>query len=138
MKCTKEERENSIKYLRKYIKPGDKITLVATEHSDRGGWSAFCVMIPIREKRDGKFVTEINQISWHVARAIGMTRTRNGSVKSYGWGLSRSFEIVYSLGRVLFPKGFIPAKAGRKWGRNGMDANVRDTDGGYALVEERV
>lgn len=134
-KITSEEREDAIKRLRKVIKPGDRITMVMDEYSNRGGWSSFVVMVPVRRKTDGKWTIEIEPICALVAKACGFTRTKNGSVKAYGWGTSRSYEIVYSLGRALFPNGFIPAKAGRVRGRNGTDAKLRDPDGGYALKE---
>ena len=130
----KVQRDEAIARLRQRIKPGDEIYLVATEWSKRSCWTAYSVMIPTRTKRDGKWVLEIETICHDVAVALDLQRTSDGGVKSYGWGLSRSFEIVYNLGRVLFPDGFIPAKAGRG-GRNGAPPTRRDTDGGYALVE---
>jgi hypothetical protein len=134
-----ELREKCIASLRKKLKPGDTITIVPVESSDRGGWTAFDVMIPSRKlcHRTGKMKWQIESITWEVAHALGLTRSqKSGGVKVYGWGLSRSFEITYGLGRALFPKGFIPAKAGNAMGRNGTDPNVRDMDSGYALRDQ--
>ena len=52
-----------------------------------------------------------------------------------GCGMDMGFAAVYHLSLALFPKGFIPAKAGKR-GRNGADPTERDTDGGYALEQE--
>lgn len=125
-----EARDKAIQYLRSIIKPGDTIFLVCTESSKRGGWSAYSVMVPVLA--DGK--PDIENISRDVAVALDLKRTDDGAVKSHGWGLSRSYEIVYSLGRILFPEGFVPAKAGMR-GRNGTPATALDPDGGYALCE---
>jgi hypothetical protein len=134
-----ELREKCIASLRKKLKPGDTITIVPVESSDRGGWTAFDVLIPSRKlcHRTCKMKWQIESITWEVANVLGLPRSqKSGGAKVHGWGLRRSFEITYGLGRALFPKGFIPAKAGRTIGRNGTDPNLLDTDSGYALNEQ--
>ena len=46
------------------------------------------------------------------------------------------YHLVYELSSALFPKGYVPAKAGKKYGRNGASARAIDRDGGYALNHE--
>lgn len=60
---------------------------------------------------------------------------KHEAIGAGGCGMDMGFHLVYTLSRVLFPDGFIPSKAGRKYGRNGERANKRDTDGGYALIQ---
>ena len=55
---------------------------------------------------------------------------KDGSVIVGGCGMDMGFNIVYSLSRRLWPKGFKLPKG--KAGRNG-DTSGTDTDGGYAL-----
>lgn len=50
--------------------------------------------------------------------------------------MDMGFELVYRLGRRLYPEGFKPRDAGRSRGRNGESADDVDLDGGYAFNHE--
>lgn len=147
-----QERANAIETLRKFLKPGDKVTTTVM-HVSRSGMSRSIMCQAVRMDDNG--TPYIADISWMVAQAIGERLDDHGGVKMGGCGMNMCFAVVYYLGRVLFPEGFgivgTHPKTGRKarpktaaaaarmvrngWkfrGRNG-DASGWDTDGGYAL-----
>ena len=70
----------------------------------------------------------IDLIPW---RADGYNITRTGGLVVGGCGMDMGFHVVYSLGRVLWPKGFKVNGIGR----NG-DISGHDKDGGYRLVHQ--
>jgi hypothetical protein len=123
MSWTKQDRADAIEQLRAMLKPGDKV-YTNVEHVSRSGMSR---VISAYVVRDG----EIRRISHLVAKATdrALDRDRMG-VKVGGCGMDMTFELVYTLGRVLFPDGFKVPKGER--GRNG-DTSGHDNDGGYAL-----
>jgi len=67
-------------------------------------------------------------ISYLAARLLDMNRGKSGGIKIGGCGMDMGFELVYCLGRKLFPDGFKV----KGIGRNG-DTSGWDKDGGYAL-----
>ena len=52
------------------------------------------------------------------------------AIRRQGCGMDMGFDLIYNLGRVLYPQGFdlVPGQRGR----NG-DTSGHDDDGGYAL-----
>lgn len=84
---------------------------------------------PFRSRADNGCT--IFQLGYNVAALLGMSydREKEGIVIG-GCGMDMGFEIVYNMGRVLFPKGFKVPKGGH--GRNGNTSGY-DNDGGYAL-----
>lgn len=73
---------------------------------------------------------QVQYIGWHVAQVTGRKMTDNHAIKCHGCGMDMGFDLVYTLGRCLYPKGFKLPKGKR--GRNG-DKSGFDNDGGYAL-----
>lgn len=69
----------------------------------------------------------LNDITWLVSKACGLTIGSKGGLVVKGCGMDMAFLVVYNLGRILWPNG-TPEPHG---GRNG----VPDSDGGYALVK---
>jgi len=121
-----ELKENAIKFLRKHLKPGKKVYTILRHRSSSGMSRDISVAIVLRG--------EVSDISWYVAHAIGYKRNPdNGALKVSGCGMDMGFSVVYSLGRVLYPKGFKLPKG--RYGRNG-DTSGFDKDGGYALKQE--
>jgi hypothetical protein len=121
----RDEIVEAVMYLRKRIKPGDTVYTVIRKVSSSGMSRKMSLFIV----KQG----EIWDVTHYVAKATGATiDKKTGYLVVGGCGMDMAFHVVYSLGRALFPKGFIPAKAGRH-GRNGSDPNAIDTDGGYAL-----
>lgn len=149
---TKAERIEAIETLRTFLKPGDTVTTNVTRVS-RSGMSRSIMCQAIRPNaHTGK--PAIVDITWLVARAVGVRLDNEGNAVMGGCGMNMCFALVYNLGRVLFPEGFgiegtrpdgRKARAKTKQGaarmvkagvifrgRNG-DASGWDTDGGYAL-----
>ena len=100
------ERADAITRLRSFLKPGDNITTTVL-HVARSGMSRSIRCQAIRHDDDG--APYIDDISWLVARAIGARLDDRGGVVIGGCGFDATFEVVYSLGRVLFPDGFAPS-----------------------------
>lgn len=125
MKHSKTEVENAYKFLSEHLKPGSYV-YTSVLHVARSGMSRdikVCIVI------DG----EICPITYSVACLLGLPMRGNGGLHIDGCGMDMCFEVVYLLGRKLFPNGFKPSDAGKDRGRNGSSANSIDNDGGYAL-----
>jgi hypothetical protein len=127
---TRKEREKqeAIDWLRERIKPGDTVYCILRHVSSSGMTRDISTHIVIEG--------EVVPISTRVADAVGYrTREVMGSyaIRVGGCGMDMGFSIVYELGRVLFPEGFVPADCGLLYGRNRAPATELDTDGGYAL-----
>lgn len=123
MTWPEQDRAEAIEQLRAMLKPGDTV-YTNVEHVSRSGMSRVITAYVVR---DG----EIRRISHLAAKATNrpLDRDRMG-VKVDGCGMDMTFELVYTLGRVLFPDGFDVPRGER--GRNG-DTSGHDNDGGYAL-----
>lgn len=124
------DRAQSIAFLRSILKPGDTI-YTSLAHVSRSGMSRKIKAFVMTDNGYGK--TEPTNVSWHVARVFGdRPQDHYGArvVKMDGCGTDMGFELVYTLGRYLFPEGFAVAGAGR----NG-DTSGHDNDGGYALKQ---
>jgi len=121
------ERDEALAELRKMLKPGDTVYTVIRSVSASG-----------MSRRMDLYVIRKNVphcISGYVGRILDYKRSNKDGLLVAGVGMDMGFHLVYSLSHALFPKGFIPAKAGRH-GRNGSDPNELDTDGGYALNQK--
>lgn len=124
MKPTKEERADSLEFLRGLLKPGDKVHTIL-RHVSRSGMSRRISTIYIK---DGKPM----DISPGVARVLELPCNYNQEgMRIGGCGMDMGFEIVYLLGRCLFPDGF---KTWEGYWRN--EPLGYDQDGGYALKQE--
>lgn len=126
MTQTLAEKQEAIAQLRRYVEAGDTLYCIV-RHVSRSGMMRVVAVYGIKKN-------EPVSLSRCIAKAIGLPydHKRDG-IRIGGCWMDAGFKIVYALGRVLFPKGFIPAKSGRTRGRNGTPATERDTDGGYAL-----
>lgn len=142
----------SIRYLRSILNPGDTVRTILRQVSRSGMSRRISLVIA----RDG----EIEDITWHAARAMGDKVKQGGrwvqdaGLTVGGCGMDMGFHLVYNLGRYLFTEGFgveglhplrgklrplTKAKAQkavqlgyRFRGRNG-DQSGWDDDGGYAF-----
>lgn len=128
--CTRKEydaarKAAAIKRLAKMLKPGDSVYSVCTHRSSSGMSHRFRVFLPARANR--RLV--IQDVTHTVALATGH-RERDGEIDMGGAGYSKSFEIAYSLGWALWPKGT------RK--PHGMRNGEPDRSGGYALKDGRL
>lgn len=147
-KQQRHDQEEARKQLRDLLVPGERLNLIL-RHCSRSG-----MMREISVLHGGR------DISYLVAPAIDHKRGNHaGGVKIHGCGSDMGFEIVYLLGRALFPNGFglpcqsegcqfrphskedaiscnlhLPAGVSPHifQGRNG-DKSGWDNDGGYAF-----
>ena len=118
--------EASLARLKKMLKPGATVYATVT-HVSRSGMMRHIKLFVA-------YKGEIINISWDAANVLEWNMVKGEhALKVGGCGMDMCFHTVYSLGRKLFPDGFIPAKAGKKYGRNGSKATTVDKDGGYAL-----
>lgn len=112
------------KLLTDIIKPGDTVyTCTVQENGNTTHHKLFVTAI----SEEGR--TYIRNVTRDVADFVGFRLSpKTGGIIMGGYGYSRSFQIVYDLGRALWPTG-----TDRTHGvRNG----VPDSDGGYALKQQ--
>jgi len=125
-KPTPEEREEAKDFLLKVqnLKPGDKIYTIL-RHVSRSGMSRRISTVLIRDNQP-------IDISPGVARVLDYPYywDREG-IKIDGCGMDMGFELVYNLGRALFPNGFKTWEG--YWRNEPLDF---DNDGGYAFKQE--
>lgn len=151
MSFSKSDREQAIERLREWVKPGDRIFTILRSVS-RSGMSREISAVAFI---DGELFNR-RHLDRNLHLALGYPEAHQG-VKVSGRGSDMGFEVVYNLGRVLFPNGFgvegrrPNGKAVRPTsqkqaarlvaagclfrGRNGNTSGW-DNDGGYALKHE--
>ena len=144
--ATKKEKEQgkaeSIEHLRQILKPGDTV-FTKLEHISRSGMMRHisCYVPAVEKSRDGERLT-INDISGYVADAIGYNHTDEWHIKVNGCGFDAAFDVVYALGRALFPSGGPAKDSGRRGAaRAGMASGCdekHEENGGYLLRQERL
>ncbi len=107
------------------VRPGVTLHTIL-RHVSRSGMSR-SVSVVMLKRGESLYLTP------SVATVIGFREDRaRDALKVGGCGMDVGFEVVYNLGRCLFPRGF-KLKPGER-GRNG-DTSGYDTDGGYALKQ---
>lgn len=115
------DQQEAITKLHELLKPGDTVHCIL-RHASRSGMTRAISPVIIR---DGEPV----EIDYLVGPAIGYKFNRDHSgLTVEGCGMDMGFEMVYNLGRVLWPDGFETPPG---YMRNGPCAF--DKDGGYAL-----
>jgi len=118
-------KTEAIVQLRRFLHPGSQVYTIRRSCSSSG----MTRRIDLYAVHRGGMV----YLTYCVAKALGYKYdSERDGIRVNGHGMDMGSHVVYSLGRILFPKGFIPARAGRL-GRNGAPNTKRDTDGGYAL-----
>jgi hypothetical protein len=141
-KAKQSERDEYIAKLRATLKPGDVLHTVLREVS-RSGMSRVIDVYKFGVSNQG--TVEKQWLSYWVAKACGFNFQRNGreGIKIGGCGTDMGFEIIYNLGRVLYPDGFQCPGESCVSNEHFNDRNCkRDTsyqhkgDGGYALKQE--
>lgn len=155
MRQSQKDHDESLSTLRQWIKPGDTVYCVL-RHVSRSGMSRDISPLVIQNG-------EHRYLAYHVARVLGLRDVAGAhdAVRINGCGMDMGFELVYQLGRRLFPGGFgeVCTHPGCRYrpssrqaatqantslgetksahphkfrGRNG-DTSGWDDDGGYAL-----
>jgi len=122
-KVSEAQKNEAIKDLQKYLKPGDTVYTIL-RHVSASGMSRTIDLVIIRNN-------EPLNLTYGAARATGHTLdTKHDGIKIGGCGMDMGFALVYELSDVLFPNGFDVTGIGR----NG-DTSGHDNDGGYALKQ---
>lgn len=116
-----DEKEDAVRWLCDVLSPGDTVYTVLRHVSSSGLTRAISLFVARND--------EILDISYFAAKALGLPLDRrHGGVRISGCGMDMGFELVHSLGRLLWPQGF---RTPAGYLRNGP-ADY-EPDGGYAL-----
>lgn len=129
MSTEKSEQEQALLKLQEMIREGDTIYSFL-RHRYAPGTSGVIRLFLILPDKDRERHVHVNQISSPVANALGWPyeEDRDGIVVE-DWGKDMGFQLVYSLGRALFPDGGPVDKSVR----NSELKGIHETDGGYLL-----
>lgn len=122
MKYTKQEVQEAREELSKLLNVGDTVYCQLKHVSRSGMYRAIDLFVV----RDNKPI----RISWAASKLLEGYDNNHEGCKASGCGMDMGFHLVYSLGSVLFPKGFDLVLG--QYGRNG-DTSGHDNNGGYAL-----
>lgn len=124
------EKQDCLKKLHECLKPGDTVYTVL-RHCSRSGMFR---KIDLYIIQNGEPV----RISYYAALAMGEKIDRDtGAVSVGGCGMDMGFHLVYNLGRVMFPNGYVcGGKICNSNDHTNGDRNYRKhnhKDGGYAF-----
>ena len=125
------EKESAAAQLRRLIAPGDTVYTILRHVSSSG-----------MTRRIDVYIIEDNKpffITGLVGKAAGYRHEyKKGGLVVSGCGMDMGFEVVYNLGRVLWPGGAVSAlhPADRTWTKNRNGDTRPETDGGYMLRQE--
>lgn len=140
-KAQRAERDQAIAQLREWIKPGDTVYTILDHVSASGMSRAIRVVIPYT-RTDGT-IDHIHP-NYAVGKALDLRYwKRRGREQDAlvigGCGMDMGFEIVYRLGRVLYPDGFActgpgcPSNDHSNEDRDFTVGRLHQGDGGYSL-----
>jgi len=138
-------RQEAIAFLKKHIKPGDRV-YTSLRHVSRSGMMRH-ISVLIASETDGK--PDIFNITGWVGTALDYKRADDGGLKVGGCGMDMGFSVVYSLSRVLFRDDFrcigkgCPAndhrnswnESDKKWRDESKTVGQIHSDAGYALTQ---
>ena len=116
-------KEQKIKDLKKYIKPGTTVYTKVEAVSSSGMSRRISLFVVLPKTKTAP--AHLANISHAAAFATGYTLSDKGGIVAQGCGMDMGFALVYALGAALWPKG-TPRPHGS---RNGEP----DKSGGYAL-----
>lgn len=129
---TKEEREQSQAELRSILKGHDEIMTLA----EWRGSTAFVRLFIVKKNR-------LVELTWQASVAMGERYVHRESqpygIKRGGYGYGKEFDVVYSLGRTLYPKGYKHTKNNCHSNdhSNGVD-RAWHNDGGYKFRQRSI
>lgn len=121
------ETLDAVKSLRKMLRPGDTV-YTRVDSVSRSGMSRN-ISAFIGRGRD------VINITYLVSKVIGWSLSNRGSLKVSGCGMDMGFHVVYTLSRILFPKGFkhIAKRYCPSNDHFNRENREHHPDGGYAL-----
>lgn len=101
------ERQEAIERLRQWVKPGDTLFTIL-RHCSASGMSRVIDVIKITdENHPVDNGPRVLSLGFNIAIAIDHKYDRDKEgIKIGGCGSDMGFEIVYHLGRILWPEGF--------------------------------
>ena len=104
--AVENEKKEAIARLKGMIKRGDTVHTVLRHKSASGMRRTISVVVPSRYKdHDGKMRTDLVDISGTVARAAGYRYDgKRGGLIANGCGMDMGYEIVHTVGRILYPR----------------------------------
>lgn len=97
------EKTEAIEHLRKWLKPGDTVYTIL-RHVSRSGMQRQISVVVLVKDEDGSII-DLHP-NWSVAKATGYRLNKGGANDALivdGAGMDMGFDVVYNLGRVLFP-----------------------------------
>jgi hypothetical protein len=116
----KAEKERTTKFLLSVLKPGTTVNTVL-RHVSKSGMSR-SISLFVADKN------EMVDITYHAVHLMGdKIDYAHGGIKIGGCGMDMGFQLVYSLGMALWPKGTKQA--------HGTRNGEKDYNGGYALKQ---
>lgn len=128
----KTSKDEARTILKRYLKPGDTVYTVLRHVSKSG---MFRVISPVVIRRGG----DIRDFSRAACNLLDLKfNDRHEGVPLGGCGIDMGFELVYQMGRELYPKG-VPCAGEKKCQSNDHGNGDRDYtphlhhDGGYAF-----
>lgn len=120
---TKSEKQEAIAELRKMLKPGDTVRTIL-RHRSASGMSRVIDVYIIRKN-------EPLRLTWKVGKAVGYSYDqKHEGLRVHGCGMDMGFDVVYNLGRALWPEG------DGKYTRNRNGDTGPEKNGGYMLRQE--
>jgi hypothetical protein len=133
------ERDEYRAKLREMLKPGDTLHTVLRSRA-RSGMYRTVDVYRLENGKDGK-EPDLFRLTYWIAKAAGLKYDdKHEAIGISGCGMDVGFEVVYSLGRSLWPNG-VPC-AGERCHSNDHANGDRDRetphthgDGGYALAQ---
>ena len=110
----------------KLLKPGDTVWTVC-RHVTQSGMTRHLEVFIIRDDAPYWLTSKVADVTGFM---LAKRRPHDRGLVIGGVGLDVGFEVVYRLGRALYPDGFKLTR--NQVGRNG-DQSGYDKDGGYAF-----
>lgn len=97
-KASDAEKQEAVRQLREWVKPGDTI-YTTLERVSRSGMQREIRLYKIHDN-------EPQWLSGYASKALGMRRGKRDGIVVGGCGMDMGFHLVYALSHVLFPDGF--------------------------------
>lgn len=126
MRITKQERAEAIERLREMVKPGDRLFTIL-RHVSKSGMSRVVQVVKMDEDGNPLY------LGWNVAKACGFSwNDRHEGVAVGGCGFDAGFQVVYEIGRALWPEGGPLEHSARERQERQLGETI-EKDGGYLL-----
>jgi hypothetical protein len=125
-----EAKATALEYLNDYLKPGQTVYVILRHVSKSGMSRSISAVIPTISKEGKPGIYDITHL---VAKACDLTiDTHHEGVKLSGCGSDMGFELVYNLGRAMYPNGFDCTGDGcLSNDHSNGENNAHHSDGGY-------